>query len=79
MGRVVRYFISKKQENVYKKLLTWKDEIPTAKEYEKAVADGRKSGEDIIRFNDLNKEIFEDIILSIEHMTVEILESPYYK
>ena len=48
----------------YKKLLTGKDEIPTAEEYQKAVADERKSGDDIIRFNDLNEEVFEDIILS---------------
>ena len=30
----------------------------------KAVTDGRKSKDDIIRFNDLNVEAFEDIILS---------------
>ena len=61
--------MSKKQEKGYKKLLTGKDDIPTAKEYEKAVTNGRESGDDIIKFNNLNEEAFEDIILSIDHTT----------
>ena len=61
---------SKKQEKRYKKLLTGKDEIPPAEEYKKAVADGRKIGYGNIRFNDLNGEAFENIIiLSIDHTT----------
>ena len=37
-------FLEKSKKKGYKKLLTGKDEIPTAKEYDKAVADGRKAG-----------------------------------
>ena len=43
------------------------DEILTAEEYEKAVADGRKSGDDVVKFNGLNEDAFEDSILSIDH------------
>ena len=41
-----------------------------AEEYEKAVTKG-KSGDDITIFNDLNEDVFEDIMLSIgiEHTT----------
>ena len=52
---------------MYNKFLTGKDEISVAEEYEKAVANVRKSRDDIIRFNNLNEEAFEDIILSIDH------------
>ena len=62
-------FLARSKKKGYKKLLTGKENIPTADEYEKAVADGRKSGDDIIKFNDLNEEAFEDIILSIDHTT----------
>ena len=33
------------------------------------VAKSSKSRDDIVRFNDLNEEAFEDIILSIDHTT----------
>ena len=62
-------FFSTKQEKRYKKLLTGKDELPTADEYEKAVDNGRERGGGIIRINNLNEEAFEDIILSIDHTT----------
>ena len=55
---------SKKQEKGYKKLLTWKDRVPAAEEYETTVAKG-KNRDDIVRFNDLN----EDAISSIDHTT----------
>ena len=38
-------------------------------EYKKAVAKVEKSGDDIMRCNDLDKQAFEDIILSIDHTT----------
>ena len=69
MGRVVRETLARSKKKGHKKLLTGKDDIPTAKEYEKAVTGGRKSGDDIIKFNDLNQEELEDIILSIDHTT----------
>ena len=69
MGRVVQKRFSKKQEKGYKKLLTGKDEIPMVEEYKKAVAKVEKSGNVIMRCNDLNKEAFEDIILSIDYTT----------
>ena len=52
---------SKRQS--YKKFLTRKDTVPTTKEYKKVVVKS-ENGEDIVRFNDLNEEAFEDIILS---------------
>ena len=39
-----------------------------AEEYEKAVTKG-KSRDDLTIFNDLNEDVFEDIILNIEHTT----------
>ena len=60
-------FLARSKRKGYKKLLTGKDTIPMAEEYEKAVAEGKKSGEDTVKFNDLNEEAFEDIILSIDH------------
>ena len=60
-----KVLFSKKQEKGYKKLLTGKDEIPTAEKYEKAVPGGMEGPGDIIRFNNLNEEAFEDIILSM--------------
>ena len=47
----------------HKNLLNGKNAVQTAKEYKKTVAKG-KTRDNIIRFNDLNAEIFEDIILS---------------
>ena len=41
-------FLARSKKKGYKKLLTGKENIPTAEEYEKAVADGRKSGDDMI-------------------------------
>ena len=61
--------MARSKKKGYKKLLTGKENIPTAEEYEKAVADGRESWDDIIKFNDLNEEAFEDIILSIDDTT----------
>ena len=63
-------FLARSKKKGYKKLLTGKDDIPTAEECEKAVADGRKSRDDIIKFNDLNGEAFEEIILRIDHTTM---------
>ena len=62
-------FLAKIKKKGYNKLLTAKDEIPMVEEYEKAVTEGEKSTEDIMRCNNLNKEAFEDIILSIVHTT----------
>ena len=66
---MVQKLFSKRQEKGFKKLLTGKDEIPMVEEYKKAVAKVEKSGNVIMRCNDLNKEAFEDIILSIDHTT----------
>ena len=55
MGRVVQKRFSKKQEKGYKKLLTGKDEIPMIEEYKKAVVKVEKSGDDIMRCNDLKR------------------------
>ena len=60
--------LARSNRKSYKKLLTGKDTVPTTKEYEKTVVKS-KNGEDIVRFNDLNEEAFEDIILSIDHAT----------
>ena len=60
-------FLARSKKKGYKKFLTGKDDIPTAEEYEKAVADVRESGDNIIKFNGLNEETFEDIVLSISH------------
>ena len=49
MGRVVQDFLSKSKRKGYKKLLTGKDIAPTAKEYEKAVAEG-KNDDHIVKF-----------------------------
>ena len=43
----------------YKKLLTGKDEIPTDKKNEKAVAEEEESGDDIARLNDMSNQAFE--------------------
>ena len=66
MGKVVREFLARSKRKGYKKLLTGKDAVPMAEEYEKAVAKG-KNGDDIVRFNDLIEKAFEDIIFSIDH------------
>ena len=68
MRRLIRDFLARKEKKGYKKLLTEKNTVPTAEEYEKATAKG-KNGDNIVRFNDLNKDAFEDIILSIDHTT----------
>ena len=47
MGRALQDFVARTKRKGYKKLLTGKDTVPTAREYEKMVAKG-KSGNDII-------------------------------
>ena len=61
MGSVVQEFLARSKRKGYKKLLTEKDTVPTAKKYKKAVAKV-KNGDTIIRCNCLNEEAFEDII-----------------
>ena len=39
------YFLARSKKKGYKKLLTGKDDIPTAEEYEKVVASRRWKGE----------------------------------
>ena len=62
--------LARRKRKGCKKLLTGNDTVPTAEEYEKKAAKG-KSGYGIVRFNDLNEEAFEDIMLSIDHTTKE--------
>ena len=64
LGRLVGEFLERSKRKGYKKLLTGKDTVPRAKEYEKAAAEGKK-GDGIVRVNDLNDEAVEDIILSM--------------
>ena len=47
-------FFCKKQEKGHKRLLTGKDDILTAEEYEKAVPDGRKNGDKQNNFEKFN-------------------------
>ena len=68
MGSVVQEFLARSKRKGYKKLLTEEDTVLTAKEYEKSVTKGM-SGDAIVKFNGVNEETFEDIILSIDHTT----------
>ena len=58
-------FLARSKKKGYKKLLTGKYDVLTAEGYEKAVANGRKNADDIIRSNNLDVEEFEDNILKI--------------
>ena len=70
LGRVVRECLTRGKKKDYNKLLTGKETVPTSKEYENDVAKSTKQErEDIVRLNDVNKEAFEDIILSICHIS----------
>ena len=60
-------FLARSKRRGYKRLLIGKDTVPTAEEYENAVAKNDRSGDNIIKLNDANEEAFEDIILSIDH------------
>ena len=60
MGKVVREFLARSKRKGYKKLLTGKDTVPTAEEYENVVAKSNKSGNGIlVRLNDMNNQAFE--------------------
>ena len=52
-------FLPRSKKKGHRKLLTGKDAIPTAEEYEKVVAESNKSGNNIVRLNDTNKQVFE--------------------
>ena len=60
-------FLARSKRRGYKRLLIGKDTVPTAEDYESAVAKNDKSRDNMIKLNDANKEAFEDIILSIDH------------
>ena len=60
-------FLARSKRRGYKRLLIGKDTVPMAKEYENAVTKNDKSGDNVIKLNNSNKEAFEDIILSIDH------------
>ena len=45
-----------------------KFQLPRNTRRQSPVADGKESRDNIIKFNDLNEEAFEDIILSIDQM-----------
>ena len=51
MRRAVREMLARSKTKSYKNLLTGKDTVPMAKEYQEAVAEG-KNGDDLIRFKD---------------------------
>ena len=57
-------FLARGKRLGYKKLLLGREEIPTESEYAKAVTDKDKP---TVKRGELNKQAYEDIILSINH------------
>ena len=66
-------FLARGKRKGYKKLLTGRERIPTANEYELALDGNPAEDQEIVRLAELNEEAYEDLVLSIDHTRLELV------